>query len=677
MQFLFPSFLWALMLLAIPVIIHLFYFRRFKKIYFTNVRFLKELKEETSSRSRIKNLLILLMRLLAFAALILAFAQPFLPLSDEVKQGRNAVSVFIDNSFSMGAIGSSVALLEMAKLRATEIIRAYDESDLFQMITHDLEGRHQRWVPKEEALDLIDEITVSPSSVSLNTIADRQYEMFRQNPNFNSAVFWISDFQQNMMEQKVNIDSTINYSLVPLSPVRQMNVGIDSVWMEEPVVIAGSPIQFNILVQNYGSTEASNVRLSFHSASEEKPVAGFSLKAGESSVLQYIYTPNSPGWNTGFFQITDYPVQFDDIYYISFDALSEINVLTISDGEPNLRLKRSLDGIDLFNASFLRSGSIDYAKLVNQDLIILDQLVNFSSGLIGELASFLKNGGKILLFPAPNAVLQDYNQLTQTLNLFSEWKPFEDKEREMATLNVDAFVFRDVFESKTTDLRLPLTRGNFPFPLFSNIPKENLILYRDGSPALVQFPVEQGFLLISSAPLSEQYSSLTQSSEVFIPLLYKVAILQNVPKKLNHWVGVQESILENHEQARAELIYKVKSEQTELIPGQRFSGNKVILDLSEGIVSAGIYDLFRTQNEVLSKYAFNYVRKESSQHFLSDNNLKELYPGLKIITAEMNTPITAIVAEQNRGIPLWKWFLLGALIALVIETFLLRFFREN
>lgn len=104
MQFLFPVFLFALAALAIPVIIHLFYFRRFKKVYFTNVKFLKEVKEETSARSKLRNLLVLLMRMLAIACLVSAFAQPFIPQKNtEVEKGTKAVSVFIDNSFSMQA----------------------------------------------------------------------------------------------------------------------------------------------------------------------------------------------------------------------------------------------------------------------------------------------------------------------------------------------------------------------------------------------------------------------------------------------------------------------------------------------------------------------------------------------------------------------------------------------
>ena len=84
MQFIYPAFLWALAALAIPIIIHLFYFRRFKKVAFSNVKFLQEVKEETSMRSRLRNLLVLLVRCLALAALVFAFAQPFIPSEKDV-----------------------------------------------------------------------------------------------------------------------------------------------------------------------------------------------------------------------------------------------------------------------------------------------------------------------------------------------------------------------------------------------------------------------------------------------------------------------------------------------------------------------------------------------------------------------------------------------------------------
>ncbi|MBK6884084.1 MAG: BatA domain-containing protein [Flavobacteriales bacterium] len=79
MSFLHPAFLWALTALAIPVLIHLFQLRRFKRIDFPNVRFLAEISQQTRARKKVQHWLVLLARLLALACLVLAFAQPYLP----------------------------------------------------------------------------------------------------------------------------------------------------------------------------------------------------------------------------------------------------------------------------------------------------------------------------------------------------------------------------------------------------------------------------------------------------------------------------------------------------------------------------------------------------------------------------------------------------------------------
>jgi len=106
----------------------------------------------------------LLSRIGAVVGLVLAFAQPFIPNKDvEVKKGKKAVSLFVDNSFSMSSLSQDVPLLEKAKQRAREIVAAYSVEDEFQIITNDFEGRHQRLVGKEDAMSYIDEIEVTPA----------------------------------------------------------------------------------------------------------------------------------------------------------------------------------------------------------------------------------------------------------------------------------------------------------------------------------------------------------------------------------------------------------------------------------------------------------------------------------------------------------------------------------
>ncbi|MEM9258837.1 MAG: BatA domain-containing protein, partial [Bacteroidota bacterium] len=277
MQFLYPAFLWALAALAIPIIIHLFYFRRFKKVAFSNVKFLKEVKEETSMRSRLRNLLVLIARCLALAALIFAFAQPFIPSANEVLKGRKAVSLFVDNSFSMGAESDSAPLLQIAKDRARDIVNAYGVEDRFQILDNDFSGRNQRLVGQEEALELIDGVKQSPASRRLSIVTARQRSALNTEQIDNQISYLVSDFQRNISDlSPTQLDTSVQHYLVPLNAVRERNVGIDSVWFEAPVPQLNQNNLLLVRVRNYGVEDLDNVRLSLNYRGHNKPGAEMS-----------------------------------------------------------------------------------------------------------------------------------------------------------------------------------------------------------------------------------------------------------------------------------------------------------------------------------------------------------------------------------------------------------------
>lgn len=184
MSFLYPSFLWALFALIIPVIIHLFYFRRYKTVYFTNLRFLKEVKEQTNSWQRLRNLLVLAARMLALAALVFAFAQPYWQKAgSKTELGNHDVSIFFDNSYSMSAEAEDLRLLEKARLRAEEIVAAYGPNDRIQILSMDLEGRDQRLLSKEDALQRIREIQLSYQVQDMERVFNRQKQALEKGEN--------------------------------------------------------------------------------------------------------------------------------------------------------------------------------------------------------------------------------------------------------------------------------------------------------------------------------------------------------------------------------------------------------------------------------------------------------------------------------------------------------------
>ncbi|HEY0246606.1 MAG TPA: BatA domain-containing protein, partial [Mucilaginibacter sp.] len=263
MHFLYPAFLFALLSLAIPVLIHLFNFRRYQKVYFSNVQFLKEIREQQSSRRNLKERLILASRLLALAFLILAFARPYIPGPHAANLGaQQSVSVFVDNSYSMQTINREGSLLDEAKRRAKEIASAYNINDRFQLLTQDFEGKHQRLLSRDEFNDAVDAVKISPRSRSLQQIVDRQQNLLNTQSGKGKLLYVISDFQKNMVAGRpVKIGADITANLVQLKASTLANVAVDSVWLLNAIHRPGESEKMVVRLQNYAGENSAKIPL--------------------------------------------------------------------------------------------------------------------------------------------------------------------------------------------------------------------------------------------------------------------------------------------------------------------------------------------------------------------------------------------------------------------------------
>ena len=399
MQFLFPGFLWALLALAIPVILHLFYFRRYKKVYFSNVRFLREVKEETSARNKLRNLLILIARCLAVACLVFAFAQPFIPVSDDVYQGNRNVSLFVDNSFSMQSFGQDLPLLDRSKQHAVEIVEAYGTGDKFQVLTHELRPDQQRYLGKDEAILAIEEIDITAEVNPLSRVIDRQTRLAESDPDVPLDAYIISDFQQSIIDVD-GFDSTTNVNLVPVQSVQEKNIAIDTAWFEDPAQLLNQTSRLVVKITNYSADKVENIKLTNEVDGQEKPVSTLELEAGQSVYDTANITILRTGWHKVIVRITDFPVQFDDVYNLAFYVDEDIRVLAINDPSSNPRLNAAFANNPNFTLDNQSRTQINYSELRNYDLIILNEVREISSGMTEELFNFLRSGGKVLFFPA-------------------------------------------------------------------------------------------------------------------------------------------------------------------------------------------------------------------------------------------------------------------------------------
>ena len=679
MSFLYPSFLWALLALIIPVIIHLFYFRRYKTVYFTNLRFLKEVKEQTNSWQRLRNLLVLAMRMLALAALVLAFAQPYWQKTgSKMELGNHDVSIFFDNSYSMSAEAEDLRLLEKARRRAEEIVAAYGPNDRIQILSMDLEGRDQRLLSKEDALQRIREIQLSYQVQDMERVFARQKQALEKGSNKKKQAFIISDFQKNSSDlAQIEADSQLQLSLVPLQAQALKNVAIDSAWFEAPVQGLNQNNRLFVKIHNYGQTDQNKLRLSLQLNGENRPIGSLDVPANSSIYDTISLNLNKTGWYLAELQLTDFPIEFDNSYRFSFYVKEKLRLLELYENQPLSAVAAAFADDDYFEAKAQAISQLDYSKLPNNDLIILSQLNSLSSGLQAELKTYVEEGGKLLILPARSAKLEDYNSFLQQLGA-NRLAPLEQKERKVASINYQDFIFSDVYENESERMKLPISQANFPLRKSAKAAEQQLLRYRDGSSFLGKYKVKDGFLYLCSAPADPESSDLSKNGEVFVPMLYRMALESGKRQQIAYIIG-QDQNLESEAQAQQqETAFKLGNGQVEFIPEQRRLGNHLLLGLNNQLQQAGFYQLYLDPKTVLDQFAFNYNRRESQLDFFSLEELKTAAEGrYNIIDGNYGQDFGSLVLEETEGAALWKYFLLLALLALLLETLLLRLWQPQ
>ena len=673
MQFVHPGFLWALSAIAIPIIVHLFNFRRYKTIYFSNVKFLKDVKQETDSRSKLKHLLVLASRICAIIFLVLAFAQPYFPnQKNSLSTGKKLVSVYMDNSFSMNAVSNGRSLFDKAKLAAKEIAKNYSADDEFQLLTNDFQGKHQRLVSKEEFMGMADELEISPAVRNLSEITKRQRDALHIENSTNKIAYLLSDFQKNMREFEP--DSSVTYNLIPLASDAPSNVYIDTVWFNEPVQLLNQPLNIIVKVSNGGDKTAENNRLVLKLNGHTKTMNELNIEAGSYVIDTMSFTPSQSGWNKVEFSVSDYPITYDDNYFIAFNVIEKIKVLALSESKSNSFLDALFKNQSEFDYTAATQNSFQQEMLKGNQLVIFDNLKSISSSLTASANSFLSDGGAVTVFPAANCEMESYNRFLNNLQANSI-TGFTEQAQDLAGINLQQNIFKDVFEKIPQNMSLPRAKKYYTFSRSSVSNEETILTLKDGNSFFSRFPVQSGSLYLCASPLDENFSDLPVHG-IFVPILYKMALLNIQNGQNSYFIGDKTRVEVDAPKNSAEKVFKIKGENVEFIPEQFAVGNKILLGLNEQIKKAGFYKISLENSEMSDVLALNFDRKESDLKFFTAENLKENYPQKNVaIVNGAKTEATEIVRELERGTALWRFCIILSLVFLAVEIALLRFWK--
>lgn len=678
MRFLYPEFLFALLVTAVPLIIHLFNFRRIKRVYFSNVSFLKDIEQKSSAARKVKRLLLLALRMLALVFLVFAFARPYIPSAEKghSSSGINAVSIYIDNSYSMELLNKEGTLLDEARRRAGEIASAYGVNDRFQLLTNDFEGRHQRLLDYEEFLSAVGEVKVSSMSRTLEEVTARQAEALSQERGAVRTAYLISDFQQNLFPARpLNISDDTEYRLVKLAPPAQTNISVDSAWFISPVHKAGESERLVVRLKNNSDQESQNVSIALTIDKQQKAIGSLSLPARTSRTDTLLFSGMQEGWRQGELRINDHPLTFDDTFFFSFLVRKAVSLLVINTAAPAPYIDAVYASDPFFHVTSTDAGSVNYSGLSAFPLIILNGTEKMTEGLAGQLKEYVENGGSLFVFPSVEPDLSGLNILTRILGTdYAE--AISSQETRVSNVNYRHPVFRGVFDKQPNNPDLPLARKYILYGRSGRTAGEPVMSLPGRRTFLGDYRVGKGAVLLSAVSLSEESANLVRHS-FFVPLMYQSAFLSLRDRPLFFTVGKNEYFDTDRINLAGNQSLKLKNETIEIIPDARPSVAGTRVFIADQVRQAGQYRLLKADS-LLGYVSFNDNRAESDLSYVSGAGITGMFAGKKVKVFEPeSTPLKNSIKAANNGVQLWKLCLILTLVFLAVEILLLRFYGRK
>ena len=674
MKFAYPEFLYALFAIAIPIIIHLFNFRKFKKIYFSNVDFLKEVQQETQAKSKLKHLLILLSRIFVIGFLVFAFAQPYIPSSNnDVANQNNIVGIYIDNSFSMESKGENGSLLNEAKTKALDLVNSYRATDKFILVTNNFNTGDQRILSNEEVVDQIEAIAVSTSSRKLSTIYSRNRDPLNSSEINNKSFYIFSDFQKSTTDIKaIEADSLIDSYLIPIKATEISNLYIDSCWFDSPTHLINQNEALNIRIKNNSENDLENIPVKLYINNQNVVPASFSVKANDETIIALNYRNKNNGVQQGKVELRDSPVTMDDAFYFSYTISENITILGVGNNEPALNSIYNTDS--LFNYSNFDVKKLDYSIIKSSNLVVLHNLEQINSGLSNAIKSFINNGGSLLIFPSNKINTDSYKKFLSLLSV-NYYTSIDSSENKVREINLIHPIYKNVFDGAPKgNLNLPIVSSYFQLSKGTKAYKNNILTFKNGAPFLNEYKIGKGTIYLSTVSLDRGSSNFTNHA-LFVPTLYNIALLSQNNHPLFHTIGSNSTIDVNRTSTK-ENVYHIKNKTIDIIPKVRNTNTNTTVFINSDIETADNYFLENKESKV--GLAYNYNRSESDLSYLTSAEIDEAIK-LSGINAKYidvtNDTIQAALSDLNIGKKYWKYCIILALLFLAIEIVLIKIFK--
>ncbi|MCC7438250.1 MAG: VWA domain-containing protein [Armatimonadetes bacterium] len=686
MTFLNPLILIALAAAAIPLLLHLLNLRKLRTVDFSSLRFLKELQKSRIRRLKLKQLLLLLLRIGLVIFAVLAFARPALR-SSSVLPGAHAAAtavILIDNSFSMTLRDDQGTRFTQAKQAALEVVEMLEENDeayVIPMTDPKAAINAQPTSNREVLRQVVNGLGLNFRRADLDDALRAAASVLDRSENINREIYIITDAQRSNAlggsdSLKLFTGDTRIY-LLPIGTNRGLagsNLALDSIRVLTSLFERDRPVELRAWIRNYGQRDVENATVSMYIEGNRVAQLGVEVKAGGSAVVELSAPPKRSGLVSGHIQVEGDDFDSDNKRWFGFPVVERMRVAIAGSPENTapLGLLFGLYG-GAITADRVAPGGVGGLDMGAYSTIILaDAPVGAADAR--RLAEFVEAGGGLVIYAGPSTNRDDFN----------------------TTLGVSLGIGLGA-PITATDPSVPLTFGSVQkeHPIFSGVfdpanpgnmvesPElttvlpasggEGVIRLTSGGTFMSEFRRGRGRIVYVGAPPSGAWGSVATRG-IFVPIALRSALYVGATSDPFPQGTVGEPITVPLAGAQLPGQVSVVGPNTieQFVPVRQYpSGASIQVETA---TEPGIYRV-RAAGKELALFAANMGSGESDLTPMTEEALQ------KAIGARMSNPanlrqlqpgrggLGEAITESRFGLELWKYMLALALLCAFAEMF--------
>jgi hypothetical protein len=696
MTFLNPAVLFGLLAASIPILIHLLNLRKLKRIEFSTLMFLKELQKNKIRKIKLKQWILLILRVLIVLFLVIAFARPTLEgitIGGASSTAKTTAVFIFDNTFSMEVVDTRGSYFNQAKnisLKLLDQLQMGDEAALIflsELNKKEISPTNNLGEIKKQ----VNDAELSSISGDIHSALLKAAEIVAASKNYNKEIYIISDFQKSRLS---NENSLSNMSELLNDKVRLfkfqftgrdvLNVGIDELKLNTQIFQIGRPIRFSVVVTNYSSRQLNNFVVSLFIQGERVAQKSIELAANQSKEVELESIIKSTGYNEAFVEIEDDEVIKDNRRYMCYNIRDNFSLLILYNNiedtkyvELALKAGDETNLIRIDKKNLTRFAEIDLKKYNAIFIIGTEGISN-----IANLIDYFKNGNGVFLMPGLKSSLVQFQSICQRLNIPPPKSLVDLSNQSNSNIGFNKIdllhpMFTDMFEEKSkTKIESPDIYSYFQF--YPEGKGKNLITLMDNSSFLTEFRIEKGnlFLLSTSPILSHNNFPL---KGFFVPLMFKSVfyLASGTTEDTSYFAG--SSILLNVEHYPTKQIKVLRADKIEELVNLKEEDITTSINY-QNTNTIGNYRFF-SDTKLKNLFSVNANPKESNMKYLDANEFENYLTRLnyksKLIQINPANDIISAVKQARFGSELWKYFIALAFLLALIEMFISRSAKKD